>query len=128
MYTILITISIIIAVVLIIVVLLQASKGDGLSGAIAGGAGSFGSAFGARRTADFLSKATWWLGGSLMALAIVINLFFLPGQSTKGERESIIQSAGQQTVPTEITLPEQTIPQQEATPVEETKLPEPQTN
>jgi len=126
MYTILITLSIIIAVLLVIVVLLQASKGDGLSGAIAGGAGGFGSAFGARRTADFLSKATWWLGGSLMALAIVINLFFLPGQTTKGERESIIQSTGQ-TVPSDLTLPEQTTPQQE-TPVEETKLPEPQTN
>ena len=126
MYTILITFSIIIAVLLVIVVLLQASKGDGLSGAIAGGAGGFGSAFGARRTADFLSKATWWLGGSLMVMAIVINLFFLPGQTTKGERESIIQSAGQ-SVPSDLTLPEQTTPQQE-TPVEETKLPEPQTN
>ncbi|MCP5062894.1 MAG: preprotein translocase subunit SecG [Ignavibacteriae bacterium] len=127
MYTILITLSIIIAVLLVIVVLLQASKGDGLSGTIGGGAGGFGTAFGARRTADFLSKATWWLGGSLMALAVVINLFFLPGQTTSGERESIIQSSGAQTVPSDLTLPEQTTPQQEA-PVEETKLPEPQTN
>jgi len=124
MYTILITLSIIIAIILIIVVLLQASKGDGLSGTIGGGGGSFGSAFGARRTADFLSKATWWLGGSLMVLAIVINLFFLPGQTTKGERKSIIQSAGK-SVPQNLTLPEQTT-QQPETPVEETKLPEPQ--
>ena len=88
--------------------MLQASKGDGLSGTIGGGAGGFGTVFGARRTADFLSKATWWLGGSLLELAIIINLFFLPGQTTSGERESIIQSSGQQTVPSTTTLPQQT--------------------
>jgi preprotein translocase subunit SecG len=119
MYTFLITVSIIIAILLIIVVLLQASKGDGLSGTIGGGAGGFGTAFGARRTADFLSKATWWLGGGLMALAIIINLFFLPGQTTKGERESIIQSSSSQTVPSTPVLPEQTLP------AENKNLPEP---
>ncbi len=110
MYTFLITVSIIIAILLIIVVLLQASKGDGLSGTIGGGVGGFSTAFGSRRTADFLSKATWWLGGGLMALAIIINLFFLPGQTTKGERESIIQSSSSQTVPSTPVLPEQNLP------------------
>jgi len=108
MYSLLITLSIIIAIILVIVILLQASKGDGLSGTIGGGAGGFGTVFGARRTADFLSKATWWLGGSLLVLAIVINLFFLPGQTSDGERESIIQSSGSQTVPSTTTLPQQT--------------------
>jgi len=119
MYTLLITISIIVSILLIIVVLLQASKGDGLSGTIGGGVGGFGTAFGARRTADFLSKATWWLGGGLMVLAIVINLFFLPGQTTKGERKSIIQSSSSQTVPSTPVLPEQTLP------AENKNLPEP---
>ncbi len=119
MYTFLITVSIIIAILLIIVVLLQASKGDGLSGTIGGGVGGFGTAFGARRTADFLSKATWWLGGSLMVLAIIINLFFLPGQTTKGERESIIQSSSSQTVPSTPVLPKETLPK------ENKNLPEP---
>ena len=105
MYTLLITISIIISIILVIVVLLQASKGDGLSGTIGGAAGGFGTVFGARRTADFLSKATWWLGGALIVLSIVINLFFLPGQSTSSERESIIQSSGAKNVPTTTTLP-----------------------
>jgi len=108
MYTVLITISMFVALLLVLVILLQASKGDGLSGTIGGGAGGFGTVFGARRTADFLSKATWWLGGSLLVLAIVINLFFLPGQTSSGERESIIQSSGSQSVPTTTTLPQQT--------------------
>lgn len=117
MYTLLITLSILISILLVIVILLQASKGDGLSGTIGGGAGGFGTVFGARRTADFLSKATWWLGGSLLALAIIINLFFLPGQTTSGERESIIQSSGSQSVPATPTLPEQS-PSNEAEPIQ----------
>jgi preprotein translocase subunit SecG len=111
MYTLLITLSIIISLLLIVIILLQASKGDGLSGTIGGGAGGFGTVFGARRTADFLSKATWWLGGALLVLSIVINLFFLPGQTSKGERESIIQKSGSATVPASPTLPPPTLPE-----------------
>ncbi len=88
-----------------IIVLMQSSKGGGLAGTF-GGAGNMGSMFGTRRTADFLSKATWWLGGAMAVLAIVINLFFLPGQTTKQQRESIIQNSGQQ-VPQHPTLPQQ---------------------
>ncbi len=105
MYTFLVVISSIIGVLLMIIVLLQASKGGGLTGTF-GGAGSMGSMFGTRRTADFLSKATWWLGGTMAVLAIIINLFFLPGQTTKEQRESIIQSSGQQ-IPQQGTLPQQ---------------------
>lgn len=66
-----------------------------------------GSMFGTRRTADFLSKATWWLGGCLAALALIINLFFLPGRSSSSDRESIIQKSGRQSVPTTPALPRQ---------------------
>lgn len=106
MYTLLVTISVIIAILLIIVVLLQSSKGGGLAGSF-GGSGQFGTVFGTRRTADFLSKITWWLGSVLMVLAMVINLFFLPGQSTSAERESIIQGGKKQAVPTAPALPQQ---------------------
>ncbi|MEW6194046.1 MAG: preprotein translocase subunit SecG [Bacteroidota bacterium] len=106
MYSLLITLSLVIAVLLIIVVLLQSSKGGGLAGSF-GGAGNFGTVFGTRRTADFLSRATWWLGGALLVLAVLINLFFLPGQTTTDQRESIIQRGNQQTVPTSPALPQQ---------------------
>jgi len=113
MYMFLVTIASTISVFLIIVVLMQASKGDGLSGTFGGAAGSMGSMFGARRTADFLSKATWWLGGLLAVLAIAINLFFLPGQATANQRESIIQQSGRQQIPQVPSLPSesQSIPQ-----------------
>ena len=109
MYSLLITISIIVSVFLVIVVLLQSSKGGGLSGSIAGGgAGAgMGTMFGTRRTADFLSKITWYLGGGLLILAIVINLFFVPGQTTLEDRQSIIQSTQQQqSIPSSPALPQ----------------------
>ena len=106
MYTLLITIAAIIAIMLIIVVLLQASKGSGLAGTFGGAGGSMGSMFGTRRTTDFLSRATWWLGGIVAVLAIVINLFFLPGKVTP-EQRSIIQESGQQNLPQTPTLPQQ---------------------
>ncbi|MCS7054405.1 MAG: preprotein translocase subunit SecG, partial [Ignavibacterium sp.] len=69
-----------------------------------GGVGNIGTVFGTRRTADFLAKATWWLAGTLAILALIINLFFLPGQTTQ-EQRSIIQESGRPTVPQQPTLP-----------------------
>ncbi len=105
MYTFLVLITTIIAILLIVIVLLQSSKGGGLAGTF-GGAANMGALFGSRRTADFLSKSTWWLAGALAVLAVVINLFFLPGQTT-AEQRSIIQESGRTSVPTTPTLPQQ---------------------
>ena len=105
MYTILVVVTAIAAVLLILTVLMQSSKGGGLAGTF-GGAGNMGAMFGSRRTADFLSTATWWLAGIVAILAIVINLFFLPGKVTQ-EQKSIIQQTGRQTVPETPTLPQQ---------------------
>ncbi len=106
MYTFLIIISIIVSILLMIVVLLQSGQGEGLAGITGGPSSSFGTMFGARRTADFLSKTTWWLGGILLVLAIVINLFFLPGQTTVEQRKSIIQSSAARQLPTTPTVPQ----------------------
>jgi preprotein translocase subunit SecG len=108
MYTLLTIVATIVSLFLVIMVLLQSSKGGGLAGTF-GGAGNVGHMFGSRRTADFLSKGTWWLGGIVAVMAIVINLFFLPGQVTTEQRESIIQGTRRQ-VPTQPALPPQTEP------------------
>ncbi len=110
MYSILVLIASIASVILIIVVLMQSSKGGGLSGTFGGG-GGMSSMFGTRRTADFLSKATWWLAGVVAILAIVANLFFLPGKVTQ-EQRSIIQESGRQNIPQTPSLPQQ-LPEQE---------------
>ncbi len=107
MYSLLIIIATITSVILIIVVLLQSSKGSGLAGTFGGaGGGNVGTMFGTRRTADFLSRATWWLSGIVAVLAVVINLFFLPGQTTV-EQRSIIQQSGRTNIPETPTLPQQ---------------------
>jgi len=107
MYSLLIIIATITAVLLVIVVLLQSSKGSGLAGTFGGaGGGNVGAMFGTRRTADFLSQATWWLAGIVAVLAVVINLFFLPGQTT-AEQRSIIQQSGRTNIPETPTLPQQ---------------------
>ena len=120
MYSLLVIISIILSAMLIVIVLMQSSKGGGLAGTFGGGggaAGGFGQMFGARRTADFLSKATWWLGSALLLVALVTNLFFLPGQTTKEQRDSIIQNS--QTL--------DAVPETPALPTLDTEVPETET-
>ncbi len=74
MYSILLFIFVLDAALLMIVVLLQDSKGQGLGGAFGGG-GQMGTAiFGGRGAADFLSKATTWLGTGFLVLAVVMTL------------------------------------------------------
>ncbi len=101
MFTILMMILIIICVLITIVVLMQSSKGTGLSGAF-GGASGMGTVFGVRRTADFLTRATWILGITFVILCIVINLFFLP---TGVSEESLIRKSAMEN-PT--PMPQQT--------------------
>lgn len=87
MFGILVAIEIIASIFLIIAVLMQSSKGGGLTGSLGGG--SMGTVFGVRRTADFLSRATWILATAFVALCMIANIFFLPGRSANSE--SVIQ-------------------------------------
>jgi preprotein translocase subunit SecG len=93
MYGILLALDILVSILLIIVVLMQSSKGGGLAGSFGGG--TMGTVFGARRTADFLSRSTWMLAGIFVGLCLIINIFFLPGK--KEGTESIIQRGGSPT-------------------------------
>lgn len=104
MFFVILLIAAIISIVLTIIVLLQSSKGGGLSGTFGGG-GQMGSMFGTRRTADFLSKATWWLAGIVVGLTIIANLFFLPGATSIEQRESVINPSQQPTLQDEPTMP-----------------------
>lgn len=87
-YTLLVFIISIICVLLTIAVLLQSGQGEGLSGIAAGGAAT--QMMGQRRAADFLSKATTFLGTAFLVLCIVANFFIQRG----GQTTSAIQQAG----------------------------------
>ncbi|MBM2839680.1 MAG: preprotein translocase subunit SecG [Bacteroidetes bacterium] len=90
MFWFLITVEIIVSILLIVAVLMQSSKGGGLAGTFGGG--QVGMMFGVRRTTDFLTRATQVLAIIFGALALIINIAFLPRGGGSGE--SVIQGQG----------------------------------
>jgi len=60
---------------LILVILVQNPKGGGLSSSFGGGAGN--QVMGAKKTTDFLEKATWILAIALISLSLLSN-FAIP--------------------------------------------------
>ena len=80
MYTIFAILIIITSILLVLVVLVQNPKGGGLSSSFGGGAGN--QIMGAKKTTDFLEKATWTLAISLISLSLLSN-FAIPRQNTE---------------------------------------------
>jgi preprotein translocase subunit SecG len=64
--------------------LMQNPKGGGLSSSFGGGAGN--QIMGAKKTTDFLEKATWTLAITLIVLSLVSN-FAIPRQNTEEATE-----------------------------------------
>ncbi len=102
MFSFLMAVEVLISLLLMLVVLMQASKGGGLAGTFGGG--NVGMMFGVRRTADFLTRATQVLAITFGALALVINIFFLPRASTS-DTESVIQRGASTQAPMTPQLP-----------------------
>ena len=75
MYTIFAILIIITSVLLVLVVLVQNPKGGGLSSSFGGGGGN--QIMGAKKTTDFLEKATWTLAIMLITLSLLSN-FAIP--------------------------------------------------
>jgi len=104
MYTFLIILFILVSFTMVVVILLQAGKGQGLAGAIGGGAAGS-SIFGGRGAADFLSKATTWLAVLYMGFAILIGVLY------KNRAQEAQQSLIQQRVEDQQNaLPESNVP------------------
>ena len=79
MYTIFAILIIITSILLVLVVLVQNPKGGGLSSSFGGGAGN--QIMGAKKTTDFLEKATWFLATVLIVLSLASN-FAIPRNTT----------------------------------------------
>jgi len=109
MYTFLVVLFVVLSVTMVIVILMQAGKGQGLAGAIGGGAGGS-SVFGGRGAADFLGKATSWIAASYMILALAIGYMY------KSEAEESQQSLIQKRVEEQQAIPTPNIP---VAPIEE---------
>jgi preprotein translocase subunit SecG len=86
MATLVISLIVIVALLLGIVVLIQNPKGGGLGVGFQGAA----QVGGVQRTADFLEKATWYLGIGLFVLCLISSSFYstkteLPEETTPTE-------------------------------------------
>ena len=79
MYTVFAILMIITSVLLVLIVLVQNPKGGGLSSSFGGGAGN--QIMGAKKTTDFLEKATWTLAITLIVLSLASN-FAIPRINT----------------------------------------------
>ncbi len=71
MNTIFAILIIITSILLVLVVLVQNPKGGGLSSTFGGGGGN--QIMGAKKTTDFLEKATWTLAIALISLSLLSN-------------------------------------------------------
>ena len=70
MYTFIIILILIVCVLLALVVLVQNSKGGGLAANFSAPT----QVLGARQSADFIEKATWWLAGILVFLCLAATV------------------------------------------------------
>ena len=70
MYTFIVILILIVWVLLALVVLVQNSKGGGLAANFSAPT----QVMGARQSADFIEKATWWLAGILVALCLAATI------------------------------------------------------
>lgn len=70
MFNLLVALIIIVALLLVLVILAQNSKGGGLTAEMS----SASQLMGARRTTDWIEKATWVLGAALFVLSLTSNM------------------------------------------------------
>ena len=97
LYTLLLFLFVLDCALLMLVILMQDSKGQGgLGGAFGGGGALSTSMFGGRGAADFMSKATTYLGTSFLVLCVIMSLVRPP---EAGDRSIIMESAEQQQIP-----------------------------
>ncbi len=83
-FTILSVLIVLVSILLILVVLVQNSKGGGLAANFTGA----GQMMGARKTTDFLEKATWTLAASIVVLSLLATAAIPRKNKTE---ESLIQ-------------------------------------
>ena len=84
MYTIFAILIIITSILLVLIVLVQNPKGGGLSSSFGGGASN--QIMGAKKTTDFLEKATWTLAIILISLSLLSN-FAIPRNTSEESKE-----------------------------------------
>ncbi|MCB0838740.1 MAG: preprotein translocase subunit SecG [Bacteroidetes bacterium] len=94
--------AIIVAGLLIVAVVIQNSKGGGLSSTFGGGASQI---MGARRSSEFIEKATWYLAAALAIVAFLANVAGTSGNTTTNQLR-MSNSIEDQIISNPVSLPE----------------------
>lgn len=89
MYTFIVILIIIVCVLLALVVLVQNSKGGGLAANFSAPT----QVLGARQSADFVEKATWWLAIILVVLCLVATVSIPHRSADSGINTEVTTSA-----------------------------------
>ncbi|MCA6068525.1 preprotein translocase subunit SecG [Chryseobacterium sp. RG1] len=96
-FTLLMVLIMIASILLTIVVMAQNPKGGGLSSTF-GGASS--TQFGVQRTNDFMEKATWTLGGTIIVLILIsVVITGKPSQAAPAQQPVKKEAPAQQSAP-----------------------------
>lgn len=96
-FTLLMVLIMIASVLLVIIVMAQNPKGGGLSSTF-GGASS--AQFGVQRTNDFMEKATWTLGGTIIVLILLsVVITGKPSQVTSTQQPAKKEAPAKQSAP-----------------------------
>ncbi|WP_223601205.1 preprotein translocase subunit SecG [Chryseobacterium sp. GVT01B] len=90
-FTLLMVLVMVASVLLVIIVMAQNPKGGGLSSTF-GGASS--AQFGVQRTNDFMEKATWTLGGTIIVLILIsVVITGKPSQVAPTQKQPVKKEA-----------------------------------
>jgi preprotein translocase subunit SecG len=100
LFGLLLTILIIDAILLMVVILLQAGTGGGL--AAMGGSASTDTLLGGRQATTILTRATWWMGGIFLGLALILT-----GVGSGGPAPQSVLDTEPVTAPTPVAPPTQ---------------------
>ena len=122
MFTFLVLLFLLICMFMILVILMQSSKGGGLASSF-GGAGGGSSFLGARGTANFLQKATMFLGISYGVITLLIGIYVsasYTGDQGQSEAEQLFEQQKQ-----EMTLPQTGFDPSEAQMIDEAQSQQP---
>ena len=89
MYTFIVILILIVCVLLALVVLVQNSKGGGLAANFSAPT----QVLGARQSADFIEKATWWLAAILIVLSLAATIALKSGSKSEATKTEVTATA-----------------------------------
>ncbi len=113
MYTFLIVVYVLVSASLIGLVLIQHGKGADAGAAF--GSGASGTVFGARGSANFLSRSTAWLAAVFFALSLILA-YFLHGRAAPHSVVETVPAKPAAAVEVPVTIPAAPTPKTDAAP------------